>query len=240
MQISLLGVEAKYVKVSFRVEKEGTIAGFGLYGQKTLESFAEQHRRPKGNEVTAAYLNTRDGLNFNFANVYAKARVVYVSSGDTEAVHRMIDDDPATAFSFSPSDLQPTVVVELAEDQKLRRISAVYEMEAGQLDIYLLNRLPGGRPDLTNAKPVVSVADPTGAGKAAAEFDPHGARYVALRWTPNDSSSRHKAFKIAEIGAFGDFSFGMVDLEQFPERLAENSGVPNVPVEPPPVTPVSP
>ena len=38
--LSMLGVEARYVKLSFNVEKPGRIASLGLYGGETLERFA--------------------------------------------------------------------------------------------------------------------------------------------------------------------------------------------------------
>ena len=243
VNVSLVVAEAKYVRILFHVEKEGTIAGLGLYGQATLQGFARQQKNDKQAAVSVAYTTpalSQDGLNFNFANVYAKARVIYTSSGPADGVYRMIDDDSATAFAFSPDDTHPTVIIELAESERLRRISAVYEMEPGQLDIYLFNQLPADRSDFGGAKPVVSVADATAAGKAAADFDPRGARYVALRWTPNESRPAGQTFKISEIGAFGDMTFATLELNEFPDRLAENSGVPNVPVEPPVVPPVSP
>ncbi|MEY2539072.1 MAG: hypothetical protein QOG67_2812 [Verrucomicrobiota bacterium] len=243
VNVSLVGIEAKYIRILFHVEKEGAIAGLGLYGQATLQAFAKQQKNDKQSAVSVAYTTpalSQDGLNFNFANVYAKARVIYTSSGPADGVYRMIDDDSATEFAFAPGDTHPTVIIELAESERLRRISAVYEMEAGQLDIYLFNQLPADRSDFGGAKPVVSVADATAAGKAAADFDPRGARYVALRWTPNESRRAGKTFKIAEIGAFGDMTFAHLELNEFPDRLAENSGVPNVPVEPPVVVPVSP
>jgi hypothetical protein len=241
VNVSLVGTEAKYVKVSFQVKKPGTVAGLGLYGQKTLESFAEQQgkARSKSAAYTTAATNLQDNLNFNFANLYARARVVYVSSGATDLAHKMIDDDPSTAFGFSTTDAHPTTVIELSQTERLRRVTAIYEMESGQLELYLLNNLPADLAALNNMKPVVTITDSTGAGKAAADFEPRGARYVALRWTPG-SGEGHKGFKISEIAAFSDFSLAFLDLTTMPERLAENSSVPNVPLEPPVVVPVSP
>src|SRR5437773_917352 len=43
--LSMLGVEAKYVRLSFRVEKEGRIAALGLYGEQSLRGFAEKQGR---------------------------------------------------------------------------------------------------------------------------------------------------------------------------------------------------
>ena len=43
--ISLMGVEARYVKLSFNVEKGGRIASLGLYGDKTLQGFAQRQHQ---------------------------------------------------------------------------------------------------------------------------------------------------------------------------------------------------
>ena len=99
----------------------------------------------------------------------------------------MIDDDNETGFRFANSDPQPTVIVELAATERLNRVSALYNMRApGRLDVFLLEDLSDAAKDLTKQKPVASVTDDQGEGKAAVDFDPHGARYVALRWTPAD------------------------------------------------------
>jgi hypothetical protein len=224
VNLSILGVEARYVKLSFHIEKEGRLAGIGLYGEPTLQSFAEQHDA----RVQSAYMvpSTRsarrleDTLNFNFANLYASARVVYVSSGLLPLARRMIDDDAMTAFSFSASDARPTAIIEFAKSQRLHRVGASYQMEGGRLDVYLLNDLNGSSANLENLRPVASIVDPVG-GKAAVDFDPQGARYVALRWTRN--KSRGGPFEVAEIGAFSVVPLSLLDISQFPAAFADGS-----------------
>jgi hypothetical protein len=219
--LAMLGVEARYVKLSFHVEKQGRLAGLGLYGEPTLQSFAEQND-PR---VQSAYLlaSTRsarrleDTLNFNFANLYASARVVYVSSGWLPLARRMIDDDAVTAFSFSASDPRPTAIIELAKGQRLHRVSATYQVEDGRLDVYLLNDL---NAHLENIEPVASIVDLAG-GKAAVDFDPQGARYVALRWTR--TKSRGGRFEVAEIGAFSVVPLSLLDMQQVPAAFPDGS-----------------
>src|SRR5207237_1247715 len=128
--------------------------------------------------------------------------VVYVSSGPTTMTQRMIDDDAATSFHFSPADPHPTVIVELADRERLHRVSALYKMQSGQLDIYVMDELPNDPKNLRDFAPVASVTDP-GNGKAAVDVDPQGARYVVLRWTPDHPRTVKDAFEIAEVCAFG-------------------------------------
>ncbi|HYJ06154.1 MAG TPA: hypothetical protein VEX43_13535, partial [Chthoniobacterales bacterium] len=177
-----------------------------------------------------------------FANLYAKARIVFVSSGAPEFAQRMIDDDVITSFQFAPADPHPTVIVELAELERLHRISALYKMEAGRLDVFLLQELGTNPGNLSGLTPVASVTDATGGGKAAVDFDPHGARYLALRWTPSEKGSR-KSFEVAELSAFGDMPLAMLSTSELPDVYADNSmGLMNPPllIQPPVLPIVSP
>ncbi|HSH39937.1 MAG TPA: hypothetical protein VK993_14270 [Chthoniobacterales bacterium] len=222
--VSMMGVEARYVKLSFKVEKGGRIAALGLYGDETLQRFAQRQQQLTwiaNTSNTAA--RDEDRLNFNFANLYAEARVVYVSSGAMAAARSMIDDDNETGFRFSPADEHPTVIVELAESERLNRVSALYETASGRMDVYLLNELGQNPGDLGGAKPVASVTDRSGDGKAAVDFDPQGARYLALRWTPEGSRRGTNTFEVAEINAFGNVPLAMLQLFEAPDVFASNS-----------------
>ena len=223
--VSMMGVEARYVKLSFNVEKGGRIAALGLYGDETLQRYAQrQHQLTWIANTSNVAVREEDKLNFNFANLYAKARVVYVSSGPMPSARRMIDDDNETGFRFSQTDKHPTVIVELAESERLNRVSALYEMASGRMDVYLLNELGENPGDLGGAKPIASVTDRSGDGKAAVDFDPQGARYVALRWTPEgDRRGKNNTFEVAEINAFGDVPLAMLQLFEAPDVFASNS-----------------
>src|SRR6266850_2977950 len=65
-------------------------------------------------------------INFNFSDVHAKARGLYVSSGDVNQVNYMIDDQPATAYQFANDDAAPTAVIDLGRERNLSRLSAIY------------------------------------------------------------------------------------------------------------------
>ena len=224
--LSMVGVEARYVKLSFNVEKGGRIASLGLYGDETLQRFAQrQHNISWVSQTVATRAISRrpeDRLNFNFANLYAKARVVYVSSGIAPAARRMIDDDTETGFRFAPNDPHPTTIVELAESERLNRVSARYQMAAGRFDVYLLNKLAADPGDLGGLSPVASVTDHEAGGKAAVDFDAQGARYVALRWTPA-TAGEDQTFEVAEINAFGDMPLAMLTLHEAPDLYARAS-----------------
>jgi len=242
VDLSLLGIEARYVKISFRVAKGGQIAALGLYGAQSLQKFSARQRGATRITNTAATRRLEDMLNFNFANLYARARVVFVSSGGADLAKRMIDDDVITSFEFAPTDRQPTVIVELAERERLHRVSAVYKMQRGRLDVFLLETLGTNPADLKGATPAASVVDETGGGKAAVDFDPKGARYIALRWTPADGQTEH-GFEVAELSAFGEMPLSMLSTVETPDVYADNSlgqMSPPLVIQPPILPPVSP
>lgn len=228
--LSMVGVEARYVKLAFHVAKGGRIASLGLFGGISLEKYANRQDSMVRVANTLSTHRIEDMLNFNFANLYAKGRVVFVSSGAFVAAQRMIDDDTMSAFRFAASDPQPTVIVELAEWERLHRISALYKMQAGQLDVYLLNELGENPGDLSGAKYLSSVTDRNAEGKAAVNFSPQGARYVALRWTSAKSDDAH-GFEVAEINAFGDMPLAMLNTIEVPDIYASNANALHFPGE---------
>ena len=240
--LSMVGIEARYLKLSFHVQKAGRIAALGLYGGESLQRFA--HRQEGFVRVSnrAATRRLEDIVNFNFANLYAKARIVFVSSGPMASAARMIDDDTTTAFQFASTDPHPTAVVELAETERLHRVSALYKMQSGRLDVYLLKHLAANPADLAGAELVASVSDTAADGKAAVDFNPEGARYVAFRWTPAPESPE-TGFEVAEISAFGNVPLSMLSTLEFVETFASNAdttGKLSFPVEPPRIVEVSP
>jgi hypothetical protein len=95
-------------------------------------------------------------------------------------------------------------------------------MQAGRLDVFLLHELGANPGDLSHLTPIASVTDETGDGKAAVDFDPQGARYVALRWTPSEQGPR-KGFEVAEVSAFGDMPLSMLSTSETPDVYADNS-----------------
>lgn len=239
--LSMLGIEAKYVRLSFHVEKEGRIAALGLYGEESLKKFAEKQGRVAPVKNFSNTFNLEDVINFNFANVYARAHIVYVSSGSPFAAQRMIDDDTVTSFHFARTDPHPTVIVELADREHLHRVSALYTMQAGRLDVYIADDLQNDPGDLRGLTPIATITDP-GNGKAAVNFDPRGARYVALRWTPNSAPDRNENFELAEINAFGHVPLSILQTTEAPLFTSNSMGRPNpgIPADPPVIPELSP
>ncbi len=219
--------EAKYVKLSFNVKQPGRIAAFGVYATPALSDFTMPRPRKVSFEENSESFAL---INFNFSDVHAKARALYVSSGDVNRVNAMIDDQPATAFHFANDDAAPTAVIDLGRERNLSRLSAIYASQAGSVDFYVLNQLPAGSSEDSDAREasVQQVANveqsanlpsslkiteqafaglkpvgsvvSTGEGRASINFPEVAGRYVMLKWHP---AARGEAFSIAQVAAFG-------------------------------------
>jgi hypothetical protein len=200
--------EAKYVRLTFDVTQSGHIAGLGVYSAAAAVS---DFTMPRSRNFAVADKSENIALiGYNVTNLHAKARALYVSSGDDlKQANNMIDDQPATSYNFAANDAMPTAVVDLGKPTTLRRISAVYSARQGNVDFYVLQSLPGSEMTSTlsvndvgqkNLQPVGSVTD-KGTGRAAIDFPATTGRYIMVKW--NSTVQQDASFSVAEIAAFG-------------------------------------
>jgi len=146
----------------------------------------------------------------------------------------MIDNDLQTAFQFSDSDKSPTVIVELAKNAQLHRVSTVFKAEDARLDLILLKELPKDLADLQFAKPDASILDlPDERGMVTVDFSVSSARYVVLRWKRN---KWREPFTVAEISAFSNEPADLISDMQ----VIANESPTFAATEPPPIPVVSP
>jgi hypothetical protein len=206
--------EAKYVRLTFNVTEPGRIAGFGVYCTATVSDFTMA--RPRKLNVQEKPDNFAL-ISYSSTDLHARARALYVSSGDdlTQA-NNMIDDQPATSFTFASTDGAPTAIIDVGRHAALRRISALYSSRPGSIDFFVLQSLPGSRRETTaenapktlhfddstvaDLKPVGSVVD-DGSGRATIDFRETTGRYIMLKWTPKERQDT--PFSVAEVATFG-------------------------------------
>jgi hypothetical protein len=221
--------EAKYVRLTFNVSDAGRIAELGIYSTSTVAAFAN----PRTPQAAPAQSGTVAMIAYNLTDLHAKARAVYVSSGDDlKQANNMLDDQPGTVYNFAGPDASPTAIVDLGKVTKLRRISALFSPSRGKLDFYVLQSIPGAAQG-TSAKtlqldssamaglqPVGSVND-DGTGRAAVDFPETTGRYIMLRWTPAEPGT---PFSVAEVAAFGAEKANLVaaNTGETRERLADS------------------
>ena len=215
--------EAKYVRLTFDLAEPGRIAGLGVYSTPALSALT----MPRAHKLNGEEKSESFGLiSYNLTDVHAKSRALYVTSGDDLIqANNMIDGQPASSYSFEPSDAMPAAIIDLGKVTTLRRISAIYAPSHVGVDFYVLQSLPGsgtgsvakarevGAPktlrldDTTFARltPVGSVLD-EGTGRAAVDFPEMSGRYILVKWTP--TAQQDTAFSVAEISAFGKSKSG--------------------------------
>lgn len=208
LKVKVGPAEAKYVRLSFNVTEPGRIAGLGVYSTSAISDFT----MPRARKVAASEKSESLALiSYSASDLHAKARMLYVSSGnDISQANNMIDDQPATGYTFGSGDAAPVTVVDLGQPTALRRISAIYSARPGTMSFYVLQSLPGNgsapqslRLDAAaqqNLKPVASVTD-DGSGRVAVDFPSTTGRYILMKW--NSDVPQDGAFSVAEISAFG-------------------------------------
>ena len=201
--------EAKYVKLTFNVSGPGRIAALGVYSTPAVSDFT----MPRTRKLTGNLSDSVALISYNFTDVHSRARAIYVSSGrELTAANNMIDEQPATSFSFSSSDSSPTAIIDLGKMTNLRRLSAIYSARQGSVDFYVLQSLPGSQSGQNDTlrindvafgdlRPVGSVIN-DGTGRAAIDFPSTSGRYVMVKW--NISAGQERPFSVAEIAAFGN------------------------------------
>jgi hypothetical protein len=200
--------EAKYIKLTFNVTQPGRIASLGVYSMPTVAAFTMPRARKHNVNQTDSF-----GLiSYNLTDVHAKARALYVSSGDdVKGANNMIDDQPSTAYTFASSDTFPTAMIDLGKVTRLRRISALYSPRPGNVEFFVLESLPASHPE--NAPKTLKLDDAAsasmksvglvmdnGTGHAAVDFPETTGRYVMVKWSP---ATQDAPFSVSEIAAFG-------------------------------------
>lgn len=216
--------EAKYVRLTFNVTEPGRIAGLGIYATPQVADFTT----PRAHQWTVQEKSDSFSLiSYNLNDLHAKARALYVSSGDTTAAaNNIIDDQTSTSYTFATEDGAPTTIIDMGRSATLRRLSAVYTPRAGTVRFYALQSLPGAPADAAPeglkldettlaALHLVGVVNDDGtSGRAAVDFPATSARYVMVRWTPAEKGS---AFAVSEVAAFGNVGSGTM--------VASNNGL---------------
>ncbi len=215
--------EAKYVKLDLKISHPGRIAAFGVYATPALSDFTMPRPRKVSFEDESA---TFALISSNLSDLHARARSLYVSSGDAAQANNMIDDQPATSYKFAPGDAAPTAVIDLGRERSLTRLSAIYAAQPGSVNFYVLPSLPLGDSAASDVQQVANVGPgtdlpsslkisektfaklkPVGSvvsadeGRAAVDFPEMVGRYVMIKWQP--AGQQPDGFSIAQVAAFG-------------------------------------
>ncbi|MBV9462985.1 MAG: hypothetical protein JO317_02050, partial [Verrucomicrobiae bacterium] len=80
----------------------------------------------------------------DLASLTSGGRILYASSvRKNKNVSLIIDDDPDTRWIADPEEKETLVVIDLGAERKIKKVSLLHSMRAGEMLVYLSNSLPG-------------------------------------------------------------------------------------------------
>src|SRR6266581_5900573 len=102
--------EAKYVRLTFNVSNPGRIGNLGVYSAAAVSDFTMPRTRKIAAGTSAEAVAK---VNYNLADLHAKARTIFVSSGDDlRLAQNMIDGQPGSAYAFAANDAAPAALID--------------------------------------------------------------------------------------------------------------------------------
>lgn len=172
-------VDTRHIMVVFDITTEGSIGIFGLYGDMSVAE-TRLPRSHKDAEKMVIASPTDDTTKFNFGSVSSGSKISYINNGDPAEVQKMNDDDVETAFEFPEDSEEDVMIMDMADQQNINRISMLFESPPGTFDLYLTNDLPEGMKDVEDASGDGSTAKSAPAEEEAAKDDDE----MAADWEP--------------------------------------------------------
>ncbi len=202
--------EAKYVRLTFNVSSPGRIGNLGVYSAGAVSDFTMPRTRKIAAGTSAEAMAK---ANYNLADLHAKARTIFVSSGDDlKLANNMIDGQPGTAYAFAANDAAPATIIDLGRFVSVNRISTSSTPGSAVVTFYVLGALPADytgnsasalRIDSQMLAAFKTVGTSSDDGSVAVNFEETTGRYVMLVWTP---STQNANFSVAEVAVFGPAS----------------------------------
>src|SRR6266480_395828 len=202
--------EAKYVRLTFNVSSPGRIGNLGVYSAGAVSDFTMPRTRKIAAGTSAEAMAK---ANYNLADLHAKARTIFVSSGDDlKLANNMIDGQPGTAYAFAANDATPATIIDLGRFVSVNRISTSSAPVSAFVTFYVLGALPADytgnsasalRIDSQMLAAFKTVGTSSDDGSVAVNFEETTGRYVMLVWTP---STQNANFSVAEVAVFGPAS----------------------------------
>lgn len=135
-------VDTKYIMVVFNILETGSIGIFGIYGDLTLAETRLPRTREDAEAVQVQSPDNSETTKFNFGSLHGGSRVTHLSADDTNGAENLIDDDVETYYEFPEDSTENVVIIDMAEQQEVNRVSMLFESGPGIFDFYMTNDLP--------------------------------------------------------------------------------------------------
>ncbi|MEM7792755.1 MAG: hypothetical protein AAF546_15220, partial [Verrucomicrobiota bacterium] len=139
--INFSEIETRYLLVSFDISDAGLIGNFGATGPMNVNQASFNIGKGVQNSSTVQKAPA-PVIDFDFASFFTGSRVAFVSGGDIENVHYLLDEDPSTVYTF-PEGEESVLILDLRKETKMSGFNSKYKATSpGQVEVYMLDHLP--------------------------------------------------------------------------------------------------
>ncbi len=173
-------VDTRHIMVVFDITTEGSIGIFGLYGDMSVAETRVPRTHQDAEQMVIASTPDEDTTKFNFGSVSSGSKISHINKGDPSQVQNMNDDDVETSFEFPEDSTEDVMIIDLAEQQEINRVSMLFEAPPGVFDLFLTNDLPEGMKELEEPADGAAEEQPT----AEAPAEGSGDEEMAADWQP--------------------------------------------------------
>ncbi|MEM7673258.1 MAG: hypothetical protein AAF212_07955 [Verrucomicrobiota bacterium] len=143
LEIRFPPTEAQYVAVVYDVIQAGEFGSLGFLGELSVAEtrlpsrLENQNFAQKTEEIDNAF-------SYDFATAYSGTSIPFSTEDSTETtVENIIDDDFRTYYDMKSSNRPSAMLIDLNETTFINHISLLIEAQAGTVEFYFLDRLPG-------------------------------------------------------------------------------------------------
>ncbi|MEM8867378.1 MAG: hypothetical protein AAGC73_03840 [Verrucomicrobiota bacterium] len=138
--VSFSEIETRYLMVSFDISDTGLIGNFGATGPMSISQAT--FNIGKGEDSSSVQKAASPIIDFDFASFFTGSRVVFISGGDIENVHYLLDEDPSTTYAF-PEGEESVMILDLRKETKMSGFNSKYVAKSsGEVQVYMLDHLP--------------------------------------------------------------------------------------------------
>jgi len=156
VDLSLRGLEARYVMVVFHLTQPGEIGPVALFGNADVSSLADiapDQEEKKDPNKKAAVVNQNDLIEFDYANRAFGSKVTHVAGGDVKDAQAVLSSDPTKKLVLGdnttqtapgqPTKLTNVFVVDMGKERDINKVGLLFNTGGpGKFEFYFLNALP--------------------------------------------------------------------------------------------------
>ena len=195
--------EYQYIAIIYEISEAGEIGNIGLTGTLNL---AETYLPSRLENQSFAQRNSEedeDSFAYDFATTYSGSSIPFTSDNTTlEEIEHIIDDDFRTYYDVEPSKASNAMLIDLNEATYINKVTLLFQAQAGTLDFFFLDNIPGDEQE------------PESSASLFPQIDPPGV-HVFEKWTDKQGRPYHLAQSttMSSLGEASDSTMREIVLE---------------------------